>query len=233
MKRFNIIIPKDDGGVEVYPMKEWLRQHHEHIPAGLDATTSTSHQLRNGLKKLGWKVRETESEVQIVAPGPADIDISIDEVFGDEDEIIEDDDQETAFALEYQLRDFIAQNLGAIIVDGKRLQLYVDPAGRDGIEFQTPVGRIDILAKDETGAFIVFELKRARSPDHAIGQVTRYMGWVAQTIGKDQEVHGIIVAKSISDGLRYAVSVVPKVRLFEYEVSFQLNPIFAPDGNSS
>jgi hypothetical protein len=56
VKRFNVVISKSDGGVEVYPMKEWLRQHPEHIPAGLDGMTSTSHELRNGLKKRGWSV---------------------------------------------------------------------------------------------------------------------------------------------------------------------------------
>jgi hypothetical protein len=50
------------------------------------------------------------------------------------------------------------------------------------------------------------------------------MGWVRQTIGKDREVNGIIVAKEISDNLRYAVSVVPNVSLFEYEVEFRLKP---------
>jgi Endonuclease NucS C-terminal domain len=131
---------------------------------------------------------------------------------------------EASFGLEFQLRDFIAQNIGAIDVDGKRLQLYVDPTGRDAIEYPTAVGPIDILAVDDAGAFFVFELKRARSPDHAIGQLTRYMGWVRQTIGKDRAVNGIIVAKEISESLRYAVSVVPNVSLFEYEVEFHLKP---------
>ena len=56
MARFNVVVPKNDGGVELYPMKEWLRQHPHHLPAGLDATASTSHQLRNGLRRLGWSV---------------------------------------------------------------------------------------------------------------------------------------------------------------------------------
>jgi hypothetical protein len=47
--RYNVVIAKGDGGVEIYPMKEWLRQHPDSIPAGLDATDSTSQQLRNGL----------------------------------------------------------------------------------------------------------------------------------------------------------------------------------------
>jgi len=57
-----------------------------------------------------------------------------------------------------------------------------------------------------------------------MGQLTRYMGWVKQTIGKDREVNGVIVAKEISESLRYAVSVVPNVSLFENEVEFHLQP---------
>jgi endonuclease len=221
MKRFNVVIAKEDGGVEVYPMKEWLRQHPDHVPPGLDATFSTSHELRNGFKKMGWTVQTTESEERLVMPGAANLEPNVGAVLGGDDmeEVVQ---PEAAFALEYQLRDFIAQNLNNIPVEGRRLRLYVDAAGRDGIEFPTAVGPIDILAIDDTGALVVFELKRARSPDHAIGQLSRYMGWVKQTIGKDQKVRGVIVAKTISDSLRYSISVVPDVSLFEYEVSFQL-----------
>ncbi|HML18002.1 MAG TPA: hypothetical protein VK419_13310, partial [Bryobacteraceae bacterium] len=71
MKRFNVVIPRADGGVELYPMKEWLRQHPDRVPAGLNATLSTSHELRNGLKKMGWSVQMTDSEVRLVMPGAA------------------------------------------------------------------------------------------------------------------------------------------------------------------
>jgi hypothetical protein len=124
---------------------------------------------------------------------------------------------EASFGLEYQLRDFVAQNLAAIPVEGRKLRLFVDPTGRDGVEFQTEVGNIDILCVDDTGAFVVFELKRGRSPDLAIGQLLRYMGWVKQTIGKGQKVRGVIVAKTITEGLRYAITMIPEASLFEYE----------------
>ncbi len=217
MKRFNIVVSREDGGVEVYPMKEWLRQHPEHLPQGLDARTSTSHQLWKGLRRRDWSVQETASEVRLFPPGSPPP-----EVLGGDADPDEAETPETAFGLEYQLRDFIAQNISAIEVNGKRLRLYVDPTGRDGIEFPTAVGPIDILAVDDSGAFFVFELKRARSPDRAIGQLARYMGWVRQTIGRGREVNGVIVAKEISDSLRYAASVVPNVSLFEYEVAFRL-----------
>lgn len=218
---FNVVIPKEDGGIEIYPMKQWLRQNSQHLPAGVDATYSTSHELRNALKKKGWSIQTTESEIRLLMPG-ANLESNVEDVLGTEDSE-EGDQAESVFALEYQLRDFIAQNFSTIQMEKTKLRLYVDPAGRDGIEYPTAVGPIDILAIDEMGAFVVFELKRARSPDHAIGQLARYMGWVKQTIGRGKKVKGVIVAKTISDNLRYAVEVVPDVSLCEYEVSFKLN----------
>lgn len=222
MKRFNIVVPKDDGGVELYPMKQWLRDHPAQVPSGLDATSSTSHELRRGLRKLGWTVQETGSEVRLIPAGERLSETAAAQLLGDDAEEVETENGEAAFGLEYQLRDFIAQNLNAIDVAGHKLRLYVDPTGRDGIEFPTAVGPIDILAVDESGNFYVFELKRARSPDRAMGQVTRYMGWVLDTVGKGKSVTGVIVAKDITTNLRYAVSVVPNVKLFEYEVEFRL-----------
>jgi endonuclease len=224
MRRFLIVIPKTDGGVEVHAMKEWLRQHPERVPAGLDATHSTSHEIRNGLRKLGWTVQESPSEVRLMVPG-ARGEAQVDEVLGEADEDRGEeslDETEAAFALEYQLRDFLAQNLAAIRVEGSRMRLFVDSAGRDGVEYPTAVGPIDILATDDSGAFVVFELKRARSPDYAIGQLSRYMGWVKHTIAGGKTVRGIVVAKDITDKLRYAAAVTPNVSLLEYEVTFEL-----------
>ncbi len=238
MKRFNVFVPKEDGGVEVYPMKQWLRHHPEHIPSRLDATNSTSHQLRDGLRRNGWTLRETPTETQLVMPGHLAV---VDEVFGtaEDDEVtagIPDPSEaqdSASFQLEYQLRDFLAQNLHTIKIEDRRLRIFVDPNGRDGIEFPTPVGLIDILAVDERGQFFVFELKRAASPDYAIGQLARYMGWVKQVLAQGKDVHGIIVARSITDRLKYAASVVPHVSLFEYEVEFHLRAAHEMEQRSS
>jgi RecB family endonuclease NucS len=160
--------------------------------------------------------------VRLIKPG-ADADAAlVSEVLGLDDDV--EEANETAFSLEYQLRDFLASNLPSIPINGQKLRLYIDPTEREGIEYPTAVGPIDILAVDEKGSFFVFELKRANSPDSALGQVARYMGWVKQTIGKEHQVFGVIVAKSISEKLRYAVSVVPNVHLFEYQVEFHLQP---------
>jgi RecB family endonuclease NucS len=222
IQRHNVIIPTEDGGVEVYPLKEWLRQHPEQTPPGLDPTSSTSHQLRNGLRRLGWTTQETPTEVRLIKRG-SDSDSEIaDKILGN-DGLQGNEAEEPSFTLEYQLRDFLASNLSTIKIVERRLRLFVDPTGCDGIEFPTAVGPIDILAVDEEGSFFVFELKRANSADRAIGQLARYMGWVQHTIGRGRNVSGVIVARSISENLRYAASVVPNVHLLEYEIEFHLH----------
>jgi endonuclease len=50
VQRHSVVIPREDGGIEVYPLKEWLRQHPEQTPSGLHPNSSTSHQLRNALR---------------------------------------------------------------------------------------------------------------------------------------------------------------------------------------
>src|SRR5215204_3029741 len=91
MKRFNVVLLKDDGGVEVYPMKEWLRRHPTAIPAGLDPTFSTSHQLRNALKKSGWRVQESDTEVRLIKPDGSGETPELTNILGAENEDHEDD----------------------------------------------------------------------------------------------------------------------------------------------
>jgi endonuclease len=96
-----------------------------------------------------------------------------------------------------------------------------------GVEYPTGVGPIDILAIDSDGSYVVFELKRGRVADKAIGQISRYMGWLITNSEEGTKVKGVIVAKDISQNLRHAVVAVPNVSLFEYHISFTLNEIKA------
>src|SRR6266568_1033635 len=168
VQRHNVVIPREDGGVEVHPLKEWLRQHPE-ISTGLDPNSSTSHQLRGALRRLGWTMQESPTEMRLIKPGAKTSSQTVGEVLGSND-LTNEEDSEPIFSLEYQLRDFLASNLSTISISGKRLRLFVDPTGRDGIEFPSAVGPIDILAVDDKESFFVFELKRAISPDRAMGQ---------------------------------------------------------------
>ncbi|EHR41307.1 endonuclease NucS domain-containing protein [Alishewanella jeotgali] len=133
--------------------------------------------------------------------------------------------ESSLFALESHLRDYLAKNLPKLNVFDSKLSIYLSHDGRDGVEFQTDVGPIDILALDDFGNFVVLELKLGRGPDATLGQILRYMGWVKKHLANGKDVRGIIVASEIPTKLRYAVSQVPSVRVMEYELSFSVRPV--------
>ncbi|SHL13590.1 endonuclease NucS domain-containing protein [Alicyclobacillus tolerans] len=129
------------------------------------------------------------------------------------------------FPLESHLRDFIAKHLPSISVGNQKLHLFVDDSGSDGVEYQTEVGRIDILALNDNDEFVVFELKLSKGADQSLGQLLRYMGWVNSHLSPSKPVHGVIVAGDIDSKLKYAASIVPNVSLFRYEVSFAVEEV--------
>ena len=76
---------------------------------------------------------------------------------GDEektDSLDEGLDSEQSFALESQLRDYLANNL-TVLEPGLRL---CEVNGRTGIEYPVEGGRIDVLAVDSSGRHVVIEL---------------------------------------------------------------------------
>jgi hypothetical protein len=232
-KKYSVVTLGLDGEHLLHPMKEWCRQNPNEAPP-IEPRTN-SQQLRRAFIRMGWATEETETQVLILHPGTPNAAIRTieDEALAFEDQDTLDSDRETVFELEWQLRDFISHNIESLTLEGKPLRLYVDSQGRDGVEYPTGVGPIDILALDSDDSFVIFELKRGRVADRAIGQITRYMGWIQKNLAKEKKVKGVIVAKSISSNLRHAVVAVPNVALFEYEIAFSLNPILEADGPSS
>lgn len=228
-KAYFVVMDGEDGEHEFFTMKEWCRNNPAESPA--DPIKTNSQSLRRAFARKGWRTEETETQVMVVHPSTTNFTLEIieneDLELGVED--TPENASETVFELEWQLRDFIAHNIETLRVDGKALRLYVDDIGRDGVEYPTGVGPIDILALDSDDSFIVFELKRGRVADKAIGQISRYMGWVKKNLAHGKMVKGVIVAKSISSNLRHAVIAVPNVSLFEYQVSFSLNQVLEAD----
>jgi RecB family endonuclease NucS len=129
------------------------------------------------------------------------------------------------FAAEDQLRDYLAMHLEAI---EEGLQIYVDDYGNSGVEYDTPVGRIDLLAEDRSGHLLVIELKVGRSPDAAVGQLLRYMGWVRRHLADGRPIRGLIIAQHASDRLRYAVAELPDVAVKDYRIHITLNDVPPP-----
>jgi hypothetical protein len=146
---------------------------------------------------------------------------------GEDSPRVESDDEDeptkaAAFAYEADLRNFLSKNLN-VLEPGLRLY---EEEGINGIEF--PVGGrfVDILALDAKGACVVIELKVSRGYDRVLGQLRRYMGWIAKNQAEQgQTVRGMIVAREISEDLKLACFGVPSVELFEYEMSVAVKKI--------
>ena len=138
-----------------------------------------------------------------------------------------------AFAAEAHLRDYLAQHLDEI-EDG--LEIFVNDAGVTGVEYLTPIGRIDLLAVDAQGGFVVIELKVAHGPDAVAGQVLRYKNWVRCHLANGRPVRGIIIAQHISDKIRYAIANDPEISALEYQLHLSFSAVQKldlPPGNAT
>ncbi|MBD3193183.1 MAG: EVE domain-containing protein [Candidatus Heimdallarchaeota archaeon] len=136
-------------------------------------------------------------------------------------------EEELRFALEDHLEEFLYQNWEKIDW-GAKLKLYTvveDTIEKEnGRQFQAGNWSIDFLAVDqETNDLVVIELKRGKTSDRVIGQISRYIGWVKENIAeKDQNVRGIVISKEVNDALKYALTNIPNVEIKQYEVDFKL-----------
>src|SRR5271166_3615926 len=92
--------------------------------------------------------------------------------------------------LERDLQKFLSRNLHLIeagLVPHPEYQLE---------EYQTDVGRIDLLCQDAAGRWVVIELKADWADDNAVGQVLGYMGWVKDNLPNGSSVRGILICKN-------------------------------------
>ena len=167
-----------------------------------------------GKKKLKWYDQiyskyETSGAAEVPPPNAATDD---------------ETEAETKFALEEQLRDYLAENLG-ILEPG--LSLWPVENG-DAVEFQVdesgPSRRIDILAKDCIGLPVVIELKVSRGHEKTVGQALYYRAKIKHKFGA-KRVRIFIVAAEVSPELRAAASEVSDVFLFEYSLAVKVTAI--------
>jgi len=136
---------------------------------------------------------------------------------------VNDIESESQFALETHLEEFIYQNWRNINF-GSTLVLYKTEE-QDGRQFPAGPWSIDFLCMDnDTGDFVVIELKRGKSSDSTVGQILRYISWVKENLAKpEQKVRGIIIAKEVDEVLRYAVKGLDNVSVLTYKVDFKLS----------
>jgi restriction system protein len=106
----------------------------------------------------------------------------------------------------------------------KEFDIYEENGEQVGRQYSTDTGPIDVLAISKNKKkILVLELKRGRATDVVVGQLLRYMGFIKEEIAEaDQEVVGAIIALEDDKKLQRALSLVPSITFYRYQVSFKL-----------
>jgi len=134
-----------------------------------------------------------------------------------EEEIPEEEyiQEEATISLERDLENFLLNKLSIL---EKGLRIY---EGKTGQQFQVKSGRIDILAHDKDGNFVVLELKAGTATESVLAQVLAYMADITRELSKGKPTRGIIVAYDFAERLVAASSLLPAIKLMKYKVNFE------------
>ena len=124
-------------------------------------------------------------------------------------------------SMERLLEDFLEKNLDHI---EKGLKLYQDEKGIPGRQYPTDIGTIDLLCIDDEKIFVVIEIKKEKSSDKVIGQITRYMGWVKKNLANYKEVRGVIIVHEVDERLEYSACVLSNVKVKYYKIDLKFVP---------
>ncbi|NLE00107.1 MAG: hypothetical protein GX640_09540 [Fibrobacter sp.] len=120
------------------------------------------------------------------------------------------------------LRAYLAKNLELI---ENNLELYVDGAGNDGVEYPTDFGPIDLLCIDRNGAFIITEILTSNTPDASTGQILKHRTWVRRHLAFGKPLRCYLVGSSIPEHVRYSLADNEDVFLKEYDLTIRLKDI--------
>lgn len=130
-----------------------------------------------------------------------------------------EEDIGTAIHLEEDLEAYVFKNLKSV---EEGLRPYNEESGR---QFSIDSGRIDILATDEKGSFVVLELKAGIGNDAVLTQVLSYMATIKKDLVGGKGVRGIIIAHDFSDRLVSATSLLQNVKLMKYKAKFDFEVV--------
>jgi hypothetical protein len=98
--------------------------------------------------------------------------------------------------------------------------------GFPGRQVLTPRNTIDLLGYREAAReWWVFELKKGRSSDAVVGQVQRYMGWIARRARPREEVRGAIIVGRPDENLMSSVASNDRLSLWRYDESLKVTRV--------
>jgi hypothetical protein len=91
-----------------------------------------------------------------------------------------------------------------------------------GVERSVATGKIDVLAKDEKGDFVVIELKAGTCPSGALEQVLGYSEDLQQETGTHSRA--VLIASDFPERLRSAARRVNDLKLITYKIQLAFEP---------
>lgn len=202
---------------------EWDKSYTSSVRKGFIIRLIKDKNLLDEFIKVHWPTGKTsigENRIRRVLNIATEYESYLSGSSPEEDDQISQEESSFEFALEAHLRDFLAKDLERI---EPGLKLYKSE-DRSGVEYSVDGGRIDILAIDQSGRYVVIELKLSQGRNKALGQLLYYMGWVDANLGNTSS-RGIVIANEISNELTIAVSRAPDVSLYKYKMSFSVDRV--------
>lgn len=127
----------------------------------------------------------------------------------------ENDTYQTNVLYEKEVQDYLAANLALLGNPNLKLVQTEQP-----VKFGGDSGRIDILAVDHDGTYVVIEIKRGIAGRGAIGQLQSYMGAISEA-NPERSVRGILVSLSIDEAARAALKMTHSIDHFEFQTHFE------------
>ncbi len=111
---------------------------------------------------------------------------------------------------------------------GEGLRVYTDDKGAAvGVGFKTPVGTIDLLARDADESLVVILVADLGREADLAAQILQRMGWVGKHLGRAKKmVRGVILASEVPESLMYAAAALPDgVTIVTYRMALTFDPV--------
>jgi predicted nucleic acid-binding Zn-ribbon protein len=99
--------------------------------------------------------------------------------------------------------------------------------GATGVDLRTPVGSIDLLARDRDGGFVVVAVPDPRDTESLMAEMLARIGYVRKHFSIDKRpVRGIVVIDEIPEELAYAAAGVSQTISFKaYRIALTFHPL--------
>ena len=121
-----------------------------------------------------------------------------------------------------EVRDLLAER-PELIESG--LRVHREDGGAKGVGYATPVGDIDLLARDSASAWVLVLLPERSREKELVGHLLELMGWVRKHLGEPgQEVRAIALLDWVPENLGYAAAAVAgsvEFKRYKLELTFE------------